>query len=543
VLLCLRFGFTRWPLVTLPDGPLAVEVGVSLTRPRTMSHLPAILLVDDSADDRELLALVLRGAFGEIQIEEAADAAGLARAISSGRFGAVLTEHELPWIRSGDLLRLLHDLRPECPVLVVTGRPIERVAAEIVHLAPDGLIPKSASGLVALPRALRAALLAARRRFGAAHTDGASRRLLDALPAGVLLISAQGTVEDANPALARLLGFASAADCVQRSFAELFAAPAEGEALLARVAEEESVDAVAVRLRRFDATIAAAEISLWRAAGGAGAIQGMVASRPSAGTVESTLAERTAALARSQTELEEMAYAVSHDLRQPLTQVVRFLDLFAEKSAEGSAKEGARLLDEARASAARLEEMVDAVLRLARIESCAEKFAQVDLEPLVARVAARLEPQRAALDGRIEHAALPSVQGDAAQLELLFLNLLDNALKFHAADPPRIRIDAEEETDVWHIRVEDNGAGIPAKDAERIFTLFQRLHTASEAPGTGIGLALCRRVVAHHGGRIWVEARPGGGSTFHLTLAHRPHLPHLPHLQVPGPDLAKGSPR
>lgn len=537
MLLCLRFGFTRWPLVALPDGPLAVEVGVSVTRPRTMSHLPAILLVDDNADDRELLALVLRGAFGEVQIEEAADAAGLARAISSGRFGAVLTEHELHWIRSGDLLRLMHDLRPECPVLVVTGRPIDRVAAEIVHLAPDGLIPKSASGLVALPRALRAALLAARRRSGAANTDGASRRLLDALPAGVLLVSAQGTVEDANPALARLLGFASAADCVQRSFAELFAAAAEAEALLARVAEEESVDAVAVRLRRFDGTIAAAEISLWRAAGGAGAIQGMVASRLPAGTVESTLAERTAALARSQAELEEMAYAVSHDLRQPLTQVVRFLDLFAEKSAEGSGKEGARLLDEARASAARLEEMVDAVLRLARIESCAEKFAQVDLESLVARVAARLEPQRAALDGRIEHAALPVVQGDAPQLELLFLNLLDNALKFHAADPPTIRIDAEEETDVWHIRVADNGAGIPAKDAERIFALFQRLHTASEAPGTGIGLALCRRVVAHHGGRIWVEARPGGGSTFHFTLARRPHLPHLP---AAGADLAKG---
>ncbi len=509
-----------------------------------MSHLPPILLVDDSADDRELLSLLLRGAFGEVQIEEAADAAGLARAISSGRFGAVLTEHELPWIRSGDLLRLIRDLRPECPVLVVTARPIERVAAEIVHLAPDGLIPKNASGLVALPRALRAALLSARRRFEAANTDGASRRLLDALPAGIFLVSAQGTVEDANPALARLLGFESAADCVQRSFAGLFAAVSEGEeegeALLARVAEGESVSPVAVRLQRIDGTLVPAEISLWRAPGGTGAVQGMVTSRSAEGAVESTLAERTAALARSKAELEEMAYAVSHDLRQPLTQVVRFLDLFAEESAGRAGKEGARLLEEARASAARLEEMVDAVLRLARIESRAERFAQVDLDSLVARVAARLEPGRAALDGRIEHAALPAVQGDEAQLELLFQNLLDNALKFHAADPPRIRIDCEEEAGAWHIRVEDNGLGIPAKDEARVFALFQRLHTASEAPGTGIGLALCRRVVAHHGGRIWVESRPAGGSIFHFTLAHRPHLPHHP---APGPDLAKGSQR
>lgn len=508
-----------------------------------MSHLPPILVVDDSADDRELLSLLLRGAFGEVQIEEAADAAGLARAISAGRFGAVLTEHELPWIKSGDLLRLIHDLRPECPVLVVTSRPIERVAAEIVHLAPDGLIPKSATGLVALPRALRAALLAARRRREIASPDGASRRLLDALPAGVLLVSAQGTIEDANPALARLFGFASTADCVQRSFAGLFAAVSEGEgaedgeALLARSAGGERVEAAAVRLRRSDGTLVPAEISLWRAAGDTGAVQGMVTPRSAEGAVESTLAERTAALARSQAELEEMAYAVSHDLRQPLTQVVRFLDLFAEESAGRAGKEGARLLGEARASAARLEAMVDAVLRLARIESRAGRFAQVDLAPLVARVAARLEPERAALDGRIECAALPLVQGDEAQLELLFHNLLDNALKFHAAAPPRIRIECAEEAGAWHLRVEDNGVGVPAKDEARIFALFQRLHTASEAPGTGIGLALCRRVVAHHGGRIWVESRPGGGSTFHFTLAHRPQLP------AAAPDPAKGSPR
>lgn len=505
-----------------------------------MSHLPPILLVDDSADDRELLTLVLRGAFGEVQIEEAADAAALARALSAGRFGAVLTEHDLPWIRSGDLLRLIHDLRPDCPVLVVTSRPIERVAAEIVHLAPDGLIPKSSSGLVALPRALRAALLAARRRLADVGAAPASRRLLAALPTGVFAISAQGTLEDANPALARLLGFESEADCVQRPFAALFAASAEADVLLTRVAEGESVDAAAIRLRRCDGTIVPAEISLWRAPGGDGAIQGMLASRASGGSVESTLAERTDALARSQAELEEMAYAVSHDLRQPLSQVVRFLDLFAEGSAGRSEREGTQLLDEARASAARLEVMVDAVLRLARIESREERFADVDLDALVARVAARLEPERAALDGRIERATLPVVRGDEAQLELLVQNLLDNALKFHAAEPPRIRIDCEAEEDRWHLRVEDNGVGVPAKDAERIFALFQRLHTASEAPGTGIGLALCRRVVARHGGRIWVESRPAGGSTFHFTLARRPHLPHPADA---GPDFAKGSHR
>ena len=504
-----------------------------------MSHLPAILLVDDNADDRELLSLVLRGAFGEVGIEEAADAAGLARALSSGRFGAVLTEHELPWIKSGDLLRLLHDLRPECPVLVVTSRPIERVAAEIVHLAPDGLLPKSAGGLVALPRALRAALLAARRRSEDAGAAPAARRLLDALPAGVFLVSAQGTIEDANPALARLLGFASAADCVQRPFDALFAAAGAGEAFLARLTEAESLGPEPASLRRTDGAVIAAELTLWRAPGETGARQGMIVSRSSGRAADPTAAERAAAPARSPAGLEEMAYVVSHDLRQPITQVVRFLDLLAEEPAattgKGSGEEGGNaagpLLAQARASASRLEEMVEAILRLARIEGSDEGFARVDLEALVARVAARLEPERAAADGRIDRATLPVVRGDEAQLELLFQNLLDNALKFRGAEPPRIRIDATEEECFWHLRVQDNGAGIAARDQDRIFALFQRLHTAHEAPGTGIGLALCRRVVARHGGRIWVESRPGEGATFHFTLARPAEA---------GADVARG---
>lgn len=486
-----------------------------------MSHLPTILLVDDGADDRELLSLVLRGAFGEVLIEEATDAAALARALGAGRFGAVLTEHELSWIRSGDLLRLIHDLRPDCPVLVVTGRPIERVAAEIVHLAPDGLIPKSPSGLIALPRALRAALLSARRRTEAAGADPAARRLLDALPAGVFVVSSQGTIEDANPALARLLGFESAPDCVQRPFASMFAVASDAAALLLRIAEGEGVAAASVRLRRVDGTTVAGEISLWRATGVSGPIQGMVLTPSSGGAEAPALAERTAALARSRADLDEMAYAVSHDLRQPLAQVVRFLQLLAEESTGRSGK-SERLLEQARASASRLEERVDAVLRLARIESGERRSASVDLDALAARVIAKLEPERTALGGRIDRANLPVVQGDEAQLELLLHNLLDNALKFHGSEPPRIRIDCAAEESSWHVRVEDNGVGVPAQHAERIFALFQRLHTANEAPGTGIGLALCRRVVARHGGRIWVESRPGEGSTFHLTLARHP---------------------
>lgn len=122
-----------------------------------MSLLPPILVVDDSADDRELTKLVLAGALGPVELEEAPDAVSLARAVVRGRFGLVLTEHDLTWIRSGDVVRLIRDLRPGCPVVVFTRGNVEQAAGEILHLSPDGLLPKTSAGWVGLPQALRRA--------------------------------------------------------------------------------------------------------------------------------------------------------------------------------------------------------------------------------------------------------------------------------------------------------------------------------------------------------------------------------------------------
>lgn len=485
-----------------------------------MSLLPRILLLDDSTDDRELVSLVLRGAFGEVAIEEVDDAAALATAISAGRFGAVLTEHELGWIRARDVLRLIRDLRPDCPVLVVTRRPIADVATELLHLAPDGLIPKTATGWVGLPRALRAALFQARRRAARDGGEAPARRLLDALPAGIFVASAKGTLLDANPALAALFGFPSPHDCLQRPLAELFAARADYDELLAALGGDGEQVTLDVHLRRADGRQVPARLVAWRAeAQDAGSrIQGMLEERTTAGASD---AGRRRGAPRSSAELEEMAYAVSHDLRQPLHQVIRLLELLDREAGQRLGDDAEALLAQARQSAERLDGMVEAVLRCARIDSSSEAFGPVDLEAVLARVLERLAPEREASGAAITHGPLPRVDGDEAQLEQLLQNLLDNALKFHGRAPARVHVEADDDGHYWHLRVRDNGIGIAPQDGERIFQLFQRLHTAREAPGSGIGLAVCRRVVARHGGRIWVESRPGEGSTFHFTLAQR----------------------
>ena len=489
-----------------------------------MSLLPPVLLVDESADDRELIGLVLAGAFGPVEIEEAGNAAALARAVTAGRFGVVLTEHQLSWIRAGDVVRLVRDLRPGCPVVVVSGQPIERVASEILHLAPDGLVPKTSAGLAGLPRVLRSALFQTRRRSEAESADAPHRRLLDALPVGVFVASPEGTLLDANPAFARALGFEHPEDAVQRALDALFAVRAEGEAFRAGLEPGAPATPIDARLRRADGTPLWVRLAAWRAidaGGGAGRIEGLLEDRGASRAAEQELAERSAALARSNAELDEMAYVVSHDLRKPLGQVVRFLDLLDQDAGGKLGREARGMLEQARQSAGRLEGMVDAVLRCARIDSHGEEFAVVDLEAVLDRVLERAGGELAALGGRVERERLPAVTGDESQLEQLFENLLDNALKFRGSAPPRLEIGAEDEGGAWHLRFRDHGVGLDPADAERIFVMFQRLHTEAEVPGSGIGLAVCRRIVARHGGRIWVESQPGAGATFHVTLAKR----------------------
>ena len=488
-----------------------------------MSHLPGILLIDDDADDRRLVALVLAGAFGDVDVVEVADAVALVRAMNEGRFGIVLTEHELTWIRAGDVLRLMRDLRPDCPVVVVTGGPIEKVSAELLPLAPDGLVPKSSAGLADLPQTLRAALFHVRRRQAATAPDAGYRRLLDALPVGVFVASRDGTLLDANPALASILGHARAEDCIQRSLDDLFATRGDAEAWRAGLTAATGVTTVEVPLRRADGSTVRAQLSAWLGGGGpAGQIQGLVEDRSTAHAAQQALAKRNEELARSSAELEEMAYVVSHDLRQPLTQVVRYLDLLAKEAASKLGADGRGFLEHARRGAGRLEEMVDAVLRCARIESRGEAFTAVDLQALLARVIEQLAAEREAAGAQVTSAPLPTLPADVTQMELLFQNLLSNAFKFRDEATPRVHLEAEDAGEHWHLRFRDNGIGIDPKDAQRVFVMFQRLHTEAEYPGTGIGLAVCRRIVSRHGGRIWVESQPGKGATFHVTLAKRP---------------------
>jgi light-regulated signal transduction histidine kinase (bacteriophytochrome) len=165
--------------------------------------------------------------------------------------------------------------------------------------------------------------------------------------------------------------------------------------------------------------------------------------------------------------------------------------------------------------------MVDAVLQYSRVDSQESRLIEVDLEEIVRSVQESLWREITCFRAEITSEELPTVTADPSQMEQLFQNLLANALKFSGGGPARIHISARELPTSWEIAVRDDGIGLDPAAAERIFVMFQRLHTETEYPGTGIGLAICKRIVERHGGTIWVESAPGSGSTFFFTLARQ----------------------
>jgi two-component system, sensor histidine kinase and response regulator len=229
---------------------------------------------------------------------------------------------------------------------------------------------------------------------------------------------------------------------------------------------------------------------------------------------------QTRELERSNHELEQFGYVVSHDLQEPLRAIVGFLDLLHRKYREQLDAKADQYIDFAVNGGKRMQALIHDLLYYARLGSHAKEFAPVDcagiLDDALANLRVAIEESGAEI---LRGEKLPTVQGDPVQLTQLFQNLLGNALKFRGEDSaPRIHISVERRNGFWEFAISDNGIGIEEKDFERIFQVFHRLHERGKYPGTGIGLAVCKKIVERHGGSIWVHSRPGQGTTFHFTL-------------------------
>lgn len=227
----------------------------------------------------------------------------------------------------------------------------------------------------------------------------------------------------------------------------------------------------------------------------------------------------SAELKRSNEDLQQFAYIASHDLQEPLRMISSYLQLIERRYKDKLDDDGHEFINFAVDGASRLQDMINGLLQFSRVETKGKPFEPTDCEIVLEQSLANLEMTIRDAGAVVIHDPLPTVMADISQLVPLFQNLIGNAIKYRKLDePPRVHVSAAQSGNEWVFSVHDNGIGFDPKYSERIFGIFQRLHGREEYPGTGIGLAVCKRIVERHKGRIWVESEPGMGAIFYFTI-------------------------
>jgi PAS domain S-box-containing protein len=233
---------------------------------------------------------------------------------------------------------------------------------------------------------------------------------------------------------------------------------------------------------------------------------------------EQALLDKTEAVEQANRDLEQFAYSVSHDLQQPLRAVAGYLRLIERRYKGRLDEKGDRHISRCIVASDRMQSLISDLLEYSKLAAKSSSLEQVDCNHVVSEALADLHNLLITSEAVITTDRLPTVPGDQVLLHILFVNLFTNAVKFRSYEQPRIHVRAEQSGNEWVFSVKDNGIGIAPEYHERIFDIFHRLHDDSEYPGTGIGLATCKKTVERHGGRIWVESQSGSGSTFCFTL-------------------------
>ena len=233
---------------------------------------------------------------------------------------------------------------------------------------------------------------------------------------------------------------------------------------------------------------------------------------------EEELKKLSEELARSNTELRDFAYVASHDLKKPLQSIEGFAKLLGRRYKGKLDAKADEFIEYIGSSVKRMQELIKDLLEYSQIGAKGKKFKPTDCSGVVEKAVGNLQAAIEESNAVVTYDELPTVMVDTPQMISLFQNLIDNAINFRGEEAPRIHISAQRKGDEWVFSIQDNGIGIDPKDSEQIFGMFQRLHGSTEYPGTGIGLAICKKIVGQHGGRIWVESEPGKGSTFFFTL-------------------------
>jgi PAS domain S-box-containing protein len=358
-----------------------------------------------------------------------------------------------------------------------------------------------------------------------AEAEDRMRSIVDHVIDGIITFDEHGNVESFNPAAERIFGYAASAVVGQNVKMLLLPDPGHSEHdgflanyLHAGAAKTLGISREVVGRRQdgstFPMDLAVSEFHLSKRRCFTGILRD-ISERKGA---ESEQLKTAQELARSNLDLEQFAYVASHDLQEPLRAVSGCVQVLKRRYQGQLDSRADELIVHTVDGVRRMQTLIDDLLSYSRVGTRGQAFEPCDGNAILKQTLENLETAIEESAAVVSHDRLPVVQADAVQLTQLLQNLISNAIKFRSRQPPRIHVAVRRDEDQWIFSVRDNGIGIQPEYFERIFVIFQRLHTRTEYPGTGIGLAICKKIVERHGGRIFVESEPGQGSTFSFTL-------------------------
>ena len=356
-----------------------------------------------------------------------------------------------------------------------------------------------------------------------ARANAYNRSLIESSLDPLVTIAADGEITDVNRATEDVTG-CPRQQLIGTDFSNYFTDPERARRGYEKAFREGAVQDYELEIRRGDGRLtpvlynAAVYRDETQAVAGVFAAARDITGRKRA---EEELAQKARDLERSNADLEQFAYVASHDLQEPLRMVANFTQLLADRYRDKLGQDGVEFIGYAVDGAKRMQRLIQDLLSYSRVGTRAKDFESTDANERLGEAVANLQAAIEESGAVVTHEELPAVTADPAQLAQVFQNLLSNAIKFHGAGAPRVHISARREAAQWVFAVQDNGIGIAPEFAQRIFVIFQRLHSRGEYPGTGIGLALCKKIVERHGGRIWVESEPGHGAIFFFTIPTR----------------------
>ena len=350
-----------------------------------------------------------------------------------------------------------------------------------------------------------------------------NRSLIEASLDPLVTIAPDGRITDVNKATETVTGYPGK-KLIGTDFSDYFTDPEKAREGYKKVFEEGSVMDYPLEIRHRDGHLTPVIYNASVYKDENGAVTGVFAAARDITELkkaEDALKEKMIEVERSNAELQQFAYVASHDLQEPLRMVASYVKLLDRRYGDKLDQDAKDFIGYAVEGSTRMQQLINDLLTYSRVGTKGKPFEPVDLEAVFAGIMDNLKVTIQESNATITHDPLPTIMADDLQMLQLFQNLVSNGIKFHGDELPRVHVSAKLVGDFWQFAVSDNGIGIDPEYFNRIFIIFSRLHTRAEYPGSGIGLAICKKIVERHGGRIWLESEPGKGSTFLFTIPAR----------------------